>query len=820
MPKKKRSVHTSGKTPSSLNEALSRGHSLLQAGRLEQAAVLLEPLTRRYPRSADLQALLGELQRQRGDLPAAMLHYEQACRLGPSRVDLLHPLIGLYLLLGHNLHALRAARQIMRLDPRDLVAQGISQNMEESGQSMARTYDVDVRTVEQAVLELERGRRAISQNDFTASLAPNQRAIELIPAWPPPRNNLALALSFLGQVEEAIEQARIVLEFDPDNVQALGNMVRFHSLCGQEETARSYWERLRALPLEAEDLDDQVKAAEAAAYLEEDRAIYELLQQHVPCETGRLESSDPQQQILRLLAAAAANLGRPQEAAHCWEILARQPGLNAWARNNLEALRAGRPGPGWAPRFPYFSPAVMLSQERLDEILQFIGREARMDPKQWQQEGSELAGHYPQLQYLAEYTLWVEQQPAAAIPLLQMLGTPAAMDTLRRFGCGQDGSEVDRQQALSALAEAGGLGPDEAVPFWKDGEWHEILIRPVTVGGGTEWPYAPELFEMMQRAIFLGQEGHTKEAERLFLEILEQDPTVKEVYNNLAALYGQQREAQRGIEMLRKALELDPDYALARCNLALQFLEIGEIEEVRELLAPLAERRQFHPLEMAFLQYVQARLMIEDMEYELAERALEMALRIYPEYELASELLEWMHSIKEYPDEGARHLSAWTTENWYRYRRKVRERVPAPDASLAQAFSAHSKEVLTGTARIVLRWGGWSALRKAELIERLAENLQDPDNLDWLIREHLDEEEQEALRFVLERGGAVPRFDFAARFGAEYNDSPYWQYHEPDSIPGWLRRAGLLAEGTAEGVVYLLVPLELRESLATLLQRV
>ena len=37
--------------------------------------------------------------------------------------------------------------------------------------------------------------------------------------------------------------------------------------------------------------------------------------------------------------------------------------------------------------------------------------------------------------------------------------------------------------------------------------------------------------------------------------------------------------------------------------------------------------------------------------------------------------------------------------------------------------------------------------------------------------------------------------EFIENFGDDMDESPYWQYHDPESVPGRLKQAGLLFAG-------------------------
>lgn len=131
-------------------------------------------------------------------------------------------------------------------------------------------------------------------------------------------------------------------------------------------------------------------------------------------------------------------------------------------------------------------------------------------------------------------------------------------------------------------------------------------------------------------------------------------------------------------------------------------------------------------------------------------------------------------------------------------------------------MSLYSQEVLAATGRVVIQWGGWSALKKAELAERIVDELKDRVNLKRLVTK-LRDPEREALRQVLAGGGYMDWQEFETRFDADLEESPYWQYHAPESVMGRLRLHGLLAEATVNDQLFVVIPVELRPVLAELL---
>ena len=100
--------------------------------------------------------------------------------------------------------------------------------------------------------------------------------------------------------------------------------------------------------------------------------------------------------------------------------------------------------------------------------------------------------------------------------------------------------------------------------------------------------------------------------------------------------------------------------------------------------------------------------------------------------------------------------------------------------------------------------------RWEELLQEIVATLSDPQHLERVVA-GLNDEERAALRQVLASGGSMPWQDFEARYGSDLEESPYWEWHAPETTMGRLRGRGLLAETTVDGELRVVVPVELRE---------
>jgi len=202
-------------------------------------------------------------------------------------------------------------------------------------------------------------------------------------------------------------------------------------------------------------------------------------------------------------------------------------------------------------------------------------------------------------------------------------------------------------------------------------------------------------------------------------------------------------------------------------------------------------------------------------EFKEARETLEAALTVMPDYQLAQELLEQLEMLLPI-SEGMERLIAMQQERNQRARQRLQAKLNTCDPALAESLSLYTKNALTGMARNVIPYGGWTGLRKAELAERLVETLQDADLMGTVV-DALSDQERAALGEVLAAGGHLPWDDFATRYDDDLDESPHWEWHQPQTLMGRLRARGLLVEAIVDGKTQIVVPTELRPILREML---
>jgi tetratricopeptide (TPR) repeat protein len=788
-----------------LSSALEKADRLIDHDRIDEAVELLESLLAAHPRKATLHYYLGYARAKGGDVWNALQGYERAQELSQTS-DYWTPLASLYLEVELRAHALRAFRRALEGTPVSEFDEQIRKTidlLEQDVSELARELEISPQRLEKGLYHMERGQIALHQGDFSASITASQKGIRILGDWLPPHNNLSMALFWDGQPEDAIAAARRVLSKDPDNVHALTNLIRYLTWTGREAEARELWPRLRDVT--PQEHVKWIKVIEAAAILGEDEAAYRLLNDPPSGELSQHEQY--------YLAIAEANLGKRRSARR---RLRRLQAIMPWADELIAALKAKRPGPGWAERYPYFHSIELVPNDELEAFAELISKQDDFSSRAFRRRVDRFTERYPQIVRMAEKLILEESQPDVGIAMLEAIANPAAYAVLRRFGLSQAGDDDTRMEALSKLLQAGEIKPGEPLLVWFDGEWREVFLRGCEVSDEAELPYAPQVVDALNEGTHASKQGDRARAERLFRRALKLEPQAKEAYNNLGAIYAQQDKHEKAREMFRQAVEIDPLYVFPRCNLAAYLLGEGDVEGAEAMLKPLNDVTKMHSQETAFYSYTQARILTHRGEYRSARRLLESALTILPGYEPAEDLIEWIDNVATAEN---RVTSFWEKqhERDLSKRRKLQAELSTPDPTLSEALPLYTKNALTGMGRVVLMYSGWTGLRKAELIEEIIEALTDPHSLLRIV-DGLSDEEREGLRWVLTEGGHVAWDDFADRYDDDLDESRYWEWHTPETVMGRLRLRGLLVEATIDGEgLRIVAPSDLRPYLEGIL---
>jgi len=730
-----------------LEEILSRVQALQEEKKYEEALQVLDEAPPHLQRRPELLMVRGVLQASLGNLQEAMLTLEEAQRRDPDNL-LTYYLLGLmYDEMDLTAHARRSLREFVEyrdILPGKLVkeAQEFLDELEDLLTHFAKAMGLPRDRAEEAMYELELGKRATETGDVSSALRHFRRASSLAPRWIAPRGLEGEVLLMDGQPRKAIEVAEQLLKDSPGLQPAIIILVRAHLMLGNREAAEAAARSLRGLSVDSPASLESVVLT--LGYLNDDAEIYRLYRQH-----RHLIKEIEDAPSLIVIGSAAANLGHFRTARRLWEQAMSYPDGLAEALSALIAAAIRKaPGPGIADRYPTFQFVQLMPNRvarEMDELLE-LWETGEIDRKPFQKRLRGLVARYPivfsQLVQMfresASRFLWID--------VLALLGTPEAVEELRRFAFSQKGKLAERMVALQSLDEEGLMDVSQPVELWDEfrQEWRRLRIPRWRVLENDPDRYPRQAIEMTEEVLRALEEDRLQDAQALTEKALsfvnEPDPCVF-----LGLAWG--NDPPWAEACFRKAVELDPKSAGGWSGLALLALNRGDLPAARQCLEVLADRKEFTLWE--FLVYLRAltAISVSEEDLALARFYVTTALSWHPDDEHFQQL-DLVLALQE-PDSGLNVLLQQSRQ----YRERRRSRPIPPDASLRQCLERITRESLVATAKTYSV--PYVALRKEDLIQNLVEAITDPERLREALTE-LDVEERQALRDVLDAGGILP----------------------------------------------------------------
>ena len=144
-----------------------------------------------------------------------------------------------------------------------------------------------------------------------------------------------------------------------------------------------------------------------------------------------------------------------------------------------------------------------------------------------------------------------------------------------------------------------------------------------------------------------------------------------------------------------------------------------------------------------------------------------------------------------------------------RRRVKMRSAPISPDAALNEILARYNKNALVGMGKFLNLPSPVTGLKKGELVEKISSHLRSQNFLKQVV-DGLEHEDRLALLDLMFKGSLMPLEEFVEKHGDDLEESPYWSWHLPETVMGRLKARGLIAEGSYDGRVWILIPCELR----------
>ncbi len=634
MPKSPRSKHKSKHKPAQSSSALflnvpkelRRIDDLIADGDFDQAIRDIKDLAERAPHRADVFEAMLMLSMKTNDPNTKLEAVLRLVELQPYMASHHFNLFVVYVQNHFPALALQTGRYFLSRWPDSKLGKDLPKLLEALGAS-AREQPfvaqfpgeswIDIFALyDRVVLESSRGNyeHAVAHATQLLSQAPN-----FIPAY----NNRALAYWLMGESGAALADTNHVLELEPDNFHALGNLARFLRLENRLAEARAAAERLKAVP--SPDLEILEKQAETFTYFSDDEAVLIIAAQAEA--DGVLAKDSPSSLLLNYYAGvAAARLGDEKKARDFLNQALEHSKFSRLARQQLQDLDkpvGERDGSGaltldhWIPR------------RQVQEFMQVLESATRAtNPEATKAAAQKYLTRHPNLTALVPVLLERGDPITRALTqqLARLADTPEMWQALKGFAFSAHGPDHVRNQALTVLQEAGQLAKGQAVTFWSRGKPTEINAILYAID---DVPYEPILSPNISQGLAEARvallQNEPQRAEEALQRALQSEPASANLQYHLALVYLKKGRIPRTRELAEQLVAQHPNFASPRCQLALIALANDHKEKAREHITSLAALEHFHHLE--YVQFCRIQVlfhMLVDADHEAAKHWIEL----------------------------------------------------------------------------------------------------------------------------------------------------------------------------------------------------
>ncbi len=614
-----------------LDRELSKTGTLLEQGRPEEARELLEGLRKQHPDDKRLLLPLLEASSQLKDWRSIQEVGRRVLELDP---DIPEANFTLALAYGNNLFPASAAETLRTFlenwpqDPlapeaREILADLEARLSEIIAESTAQYPQLSAGERFELALRHEEVQILLNIGRYEEAYAGAVSLLQMRSDFVPALNNLSLLQWILGNPEEAIETAGIVLSLEGKNVHGLANLIRFLAGEGKKKEAVEYGRRLKGI--HPASFLQRYKKMEGLAFLGDDRGVMEVFEKSRP--ESAFNEGWHAALFHRLAATAYCRLGKLRMARRYWKkALSYHPSLVP-ARQNLEDLEkppGERNGP-W-----YFDLQDWLPL-RLFQRFTSLADEAQVGRREVRRRIAEFLGRHP-VAVRVMIPLAEMGDPFGreyCLRLAEFVEDEQVLARLKDFALGPKGTDQVRLEMVRVLQKKGVIPPG-LVRMWERGEPLEVLTAEIEIYTDAESDAGTKVQRLVNKGVPLLRRGQAARAEEIFRQALVLEPDQPTVLQNLAVSIGMQGRGEEARKLFYQIHEKHPDYLFARTSVAMDQAKEGNLEKARELVWPIFQRKRFHRSEFATVCGTMAQILALEGKLEGARHWIALLKRLDP----------------------------------------------------------------------------------------------------------------------------------------------------------------------------------------------
>lgn len=771
----------------------------LEAGDLDRAMEAIDSAPRWMQKQPEFMLTRATVLMSLGEDREALKLFHEIERKNPRFTPLYLPLAMYYMEREYPAHALQAAKRALPdsdlAEERNEIIKLATEMLQELGKELNLPFEV----AQRACIFHEQTQMALDEDKFSEADYFAKEASKIAPNWTSPYNNRARALYFSGKAAEAVAISESVLTRDPENTYAIHSLAIFHFGLNQMEKAQEYAARLSEFS--AKLLEDDWGSEQlimALALVEDTPALWEIAKHYLNKSPDKLLGRS-----WYCLAVAAVRSGKWKEALKLIEK-ADKDDLPIVGKSFLDELQEiahkKQPKLTWMP--PSYPRADLLFIPKILGEWESLLRNQRGDTLSAsdKRKTNNFFQKYPFMVTAMKCLLWEEKSNEMAVEVLDMIENPDADTEILRFALSDTGSRQARINAIMQLIQSGRYTGPKVVKLWFEDkqEWREVELNTQRIGE-VEIKAKPATYALIEKA---GKAKNQQEAIVILRKAVEMEPTCAMAVFNLGVTLIQSGKNEEGEALTRRSIEIDPSYAYGHASIALSEAGRNHQKEALDHLDVVTHTDIISPETAVIANLAWAELAMQKFDIETARNRLDTAASIIPEHRLVKKYEEYFQEAKDQKEKFG-FLYEYQRKSAERLHQKLLQTPLTSNMGLRACMETSTKEMLVGSAHF-LRTA--SSGKKGELAGWLTECLLDPEFLRETVDEDLEEREHDALKWMLEADGIRSWNEFVRKYGDDTEESVVWDYHEPENIPGRLRRSGLFYTGTLNGQQVAFIP--------------
>lgn len=620
-----------GNKPLEQELAIARG--LLAKKKFLEARPVIIELAQKHPDNLDVMTELIDVGYQMQDLPT----YARGCE-GYLKIkydeDVAFALAGAYAAIGMPLLALEAFRDAIARYPKSKKAKTAAKTVEtlegkideflaSGGLSGEEGYKI--------AIAHERAQTYLQQRNYPQAKIAAKEVIKLKSDFAPAYNNLSLIAFLSENISEAIKISQQVLEFQPDNIHALANLVHYYASQGEFAPAQAFAEKIKTSQAAAADFWS--KKAEAFSYVGDDEGIIELYNEY---QTNSGDRDEPNGLFFHLVAVAFTRHDRIKEARNLWKTALDSSISQDLAQTNLSDLNR----PVGMRHAPWAFPLGQWIQQSTIPVLGQILNQAIASVKDSSTTESESQAiqkflrDRPEINKLIPTLLHLgdPQGREFAFRLAIAAKTPDTYQALQEFALSKNGPDEMRHRAAIAVSDTGVFG-EEPVRLWLGGEWREVALIAYEFYDEPDYKHSRNVTKLLSEAITLMKTREPENfvpAEEKLLAALQLEDT-PDLHQNLALVYANTNRQEQALNLYQEIMERFPDYVMARLAFVNHLINTNKLDEAEPILKKLMNRRRFHFHDFAKFSHTYIEFYLAKKEPEPAKSWLQMWENVDPD---------------------------------------------------------------------------------------------------------------------------------------------------------------------------------------------